>query len=209
MSIQNNYVAILAGGIGSRFWPESRQKLPKQFLDLLGTGQSLIQDTFNHVKGICPIDHIFVITHEAYVSHVHAHLPEVLKSNIISEPSRKNTAPSAAYITHKILALNPEANIFITPSDYIITNDRMFQTQVFEILDYVAHHNNIASIGIKPTRPDTKYGYIQYEHKNEEDIFHKVKTFVEKPNLEIARTFYALAIFYGTPVCSHGMPKLS
>lgn len=189
MSIHNNYVAILAGGIGSKFWPESRQKLPKQFLDLLGTGQSLLQNTFNHFKGICPIENIFVITHEAYKSHVQAHLPEVLVDNIVPEPSRKNTAPSAAYISHKILAINPDANIIITPADHLITNDRNFEQQVFETLDYVSRHPNIATIGIKPTRPDTKYGYIQYEHKEEEEIFHKVKTFVEKPNLDIARTF--------------------
>jgi mannose-1-phosphate guanylyltransferase len=189
MSIHNNYVAILAGGIGSRFWPESRQKLPKQFLDLLGTGQSLLQATYNHFKDICPKENIYVITHESYVTHVKAHLPELLPSNIVSEPSRKNTAPSAAYISHKIHAFNPDANIILSPADHLITDQRTFQNQVFETLDFVSRHNDIATIGIRPTRPDTKYGYIQYEHKNNEDNFHKVKTFIEKPNLEIARTF--------------------
>lgn len=189
MSIHNNYVAILAGGIGSRFWPESRQKMPKQFLDLLGTGQSLLQNTYNHFKDICPRENIFVITHEAYVSVVHAHLPDVPVANIVAEPSRKNTAPSAAYISHKILLLNPDANIVVTPADHLITGEITFKQQIFDALDYVGRNNNIATIGIKPTRPDTKYGYIQYEQKEQEEEFYKVKTFVEKPNLEIARTF--------------------
>lgn len=189
MSIHNNYVAILAGGIGSRFWPESRQKLPKQFLDLLGTGQSLLQATYHHFKAICPIENIYIITHESYVSHVKSHLPEILESNIVAEPSRKNTAPSAAYISHKIHALNPDANIILSPADHLITDERTFQAQVFETLDFVSKHNDIATIGIRPTRPDTKYGYIQYEHKDNEEHFHKAKTFIEKPNLEIARTF--------------------
>lgn len=189
MSIHNNYVTILAGGIGSRFWPESRQKLPKQFLDLLGTGQSLLQTTYNRFKDICPKENIYVITYEPYVAHVKSHLPDVLPSNIVAEPSRKNTAPSAAYISHKIYALNPQANIILTPADHIIIDERTFQHQVFETLDFVSRHNDIAAIGIKPTRPDTGYGYIQYAPNDNEELFHKVKTFIEKPNLEIARTF--------------------
>ncbi len=163
--------------------------MPKQFLDLLGTGQSLLQNTYNHFKDICPRENIFVITHEAYVSVVHAHLPDVPVANIVAEPSRKNTAPSAAYISHKILLLNPNANIVVTPADHLITGEISFKQQIFDALDYVGRKNNIATIGIKPTRPDTKYGYIQYEQKEQEEEFYKVKTFVEKPNLEIARTF--------------------
>lgn len=190
MSIQNNYVAILAGGVGSRFWPESRQKLPKQFLDLLGTGQSLLQATYNRFKGICPKENIFIITHEPYAEYVKKQLPELAPANIIREPSRKNTAPSAAYISHKLYALNPEANIIMTPADHLITDERTFESQVFETLDFVSKHNNIASIGIRPTRPDTGYGYIQFEqNEDQEEHFHKVKTFIEKPNLDIARTF--------------------
>ena len=189
MSIHNNYVAILAGGIGSRFWPESRQKLPKQFLDLLGTGQSLLQSTYNRFKDVCPKENIYIITHEPYVPLVKKHLPDVSPNNVISEPSRKNTAPSAAYISHKIYALNPKANIILTPSDHFIVDERTFERQVFEALDFVSRNDDILSIGIKPTRPETGYGYIQYETINQEDQFHKVKTFVEKPNLDLARTF--------------------
>lgn len=189
MSIHNNYVAILAGGIGSRFWPESRQKLPKQFLDLLGTGQSLLQSTYNRFKDVCPKENIFIITHEPYVEHVRKHLPDFNPANIVSEPSRKNTAPSAAYISHKIYALNPKANIILSPADHLIMDERTFERQVFEALDFVSRNNDILSIGIRPTRPDTGYGYIQFESEDNEDHFHKVKTFVEKPNLDLARTF--------------------
>lgn len=190
MSIQNNYVAILAGGIGSRFWPESRQKLPKQFLDLLGTGQSLLQTTFQRFRSICPQEHIYIITYEPYAAHVKAQLPELDPANIITEPSRKNTAPSAAYISHKLFALNPEANLIVSPADHLITDERTFGMQVHETLDFVSRHNHIATIGIRPTRPDTGYGYIQFEPQHDpEDHFHKVKTFIEKPNLDIARTF--------------------
>jgi mannose-1-phosphate guanylyltransferase len=189
MSIHNNYVAIMAGGIGSRFWPESRQKLPKQFLDLLGTGQSLLQSTYNRFKDICPKENIFVITHEPYVAHVKQHLPDLAAENIVGEPSRKNTAPSAAYIAHKIHALNPNANIILSPADHLIMDERTFERQVFDSLDFVGHHDALLTIGIKPTRPDTGYGYIQYETKDADERFFKVKTFTEKPNLDLARTF--------------------
>ncbi len=189
MSIHNNYVAILAGGIGSRFWPESRQKLPKQFLDILGTGQSLLQNTYNRFKDICPRENIYVITFEPYIEHVKRHLPDVPAENIIAEPSRKNTAPSAAYISHKIFALNPQANLILSPADHLITDERTFERQAFEVLDFVAKRQAIASIGIRPTRPDTGYGYIQFEPGNDEDELFRVKTFIEKPNLDIARTF--------------------
>ncbi len=189
MSIQNNYVAILAGGTGSRLWPESRQKLPKQFLDLLGTGRSLIQATYNRFKGVCPKENIYIITHESYSGIVKQHIPDIDDQNIIHEPSRKNTAPSAAYISHKIHAKNPRANIIVSPADHLIIDDRTFERQMFDALDFVAHNNQILSIGIKPNRPETKYGYIQYETSHPEDKYHKVKTFVEKPNLDIARTF--------------------
>jgi mannose-1-phosphate guanylyltransferase len=192
MSIQNNYVAILAGGIGSRFWPESRQHLPKQFLDLFGTGRSLLQTTFHRFEHICPVENIFVITHENYVDLVKEHLPELPTQNILGEPSRKNTASSAAYIAHKLYALNPEANILISPADHLILDQHAFERQVFEAMDFVAHNEVLATLGIKPTRPDTGYGYIQYQkdgNDKEDGNFYKVKTFTEKPNLELARTF--------------------
>jgi len=189
-SIQNNFVAILAGGIGSRFWPESRQKHPKQFLDLLGTGRSLIQSTFSRFQHICPKENIFVITHQDYIQEVHRHLPDLPFENIIGEPSRKNTAPSAAYISHKISSKNPDANIIISPADHLILDEHEFERQVFAALDFVAHHDAILTLGIKPTRPDTGYGYIQFQQSEDEgNKFQKVKTFTEKPDLELARTF--------------------
>ncbi len=190
MSIHNNYVAIMAGGIGSRFWPESRQKFPKQFLDLLGTGKSLLQWTYNRFKDVCPKENIFVITHESYVTLCREHLPELDPANIIGEPFRKNTAPSAAYISHKIHALNPKANLIISPADHLIMDERIFERHVYDALDFVGHNNALLTLGIKPTRPDTGYGYIQYQMDNDshEKVF-KVKTFTEKPNLDLARTF--------------------
>ncbi|MFT4063080.1 MAG: mannose-1-phosphate guanylyltransferase [Edaphocola sp.] len=189
MSIHNNYVAILAGGIGSRFWPESRQSLPKQFLDLLGTGQSLLQSTYHHFKDICPAENIYVVTHAGHVDLVSKQLPQLPPANIVAEPSRKNTAPAAAYITHKIHALNPDANIVISPADHLITNEPIFRTQVFDLLDFVGKNNDITCIGVRPTRAETKFGYIQYEQGAGEEHFLKVKTFVEKPDLDLARTF--------------------
>lgn len=189
MSIENNYVAILAGGIGSRFWPESRQRLPKQFLDLLGTGSSLIQSTFARFSQICPKENIFVVTHDSYRELVKEHLPDLPEANIIGEPFRKNTAPSAAYISYKLKALNPNANVLLSPADHLILNERSFESTIHQALDFVRRNPALLTLGIKPTRPDTGYGYIQYETRNPEDTIHKVKTFTEKPNLELARTF--------------------
>ncbi len=187
--MHNNYVAIMAGGIGSRFWPESRQRLPKQFLDLLGTGHTLIQWTYKRFTSICPPENIFIITHESYLDIVKEQLPELDPKNIIAEPYRKNTAPSAAFIVHKIYALNPKANIILSPADHLILNERDFERHAFEALDFVGHNDVLLTLGIRPTRPDTGYGYIQYTQGEEGEKFFKVKTFTEKPNLELARTF--------------------
>jgi mannose-1-phosphate guanylyltransferase len=190
MGIQNNYVAIMAGGIGSRFWPESRAAKPKQFLDLLGTGRSLIQWTYLRFRDICPKENIFFITNQHYIGMLKEQIPEISDDNIISEPSRKNTAPCAAYFAHKMMALNPNANIIMSPADHLIMDERAFERAMHEALDFVAHHNALLTLGIKPTRPDTGYGYIQIE--TDEDLEHgvaRVKTFTEKPSLELARTF--------------------
>ena len=189
MSIQNNYVAIMAGGIGSRFWPVSRQKHPKQFLDLLGTGRSLIQWTYNRFKHICPKENIYFITNQAYIETLKAQIPEVNDANIISEPSRKNTAPCAAYFAHKMYALNPNANIIMSPADHLIMDERAFERTCYDALDFVARHDALLTLGVKPTRPDTGYGYIQYDVEEELDKVYRVKTFTEKPSLELARTF--------------------
>jgi mannose-1-phosphate guanylyltransferase len=189
MSIQNNYVAIMAGGIGSRFWPESRNDFPKQFLDILGTGKSLIQWTFERFKNICPPENIYVITNEIYIQTLQDQIPELLLSNILSEPSRKNTAPCAAYIAHKLYQLNPKANIIMTPADHLIFDERKFERDIIDALDYVSKNKVLVTLGIKPTRPDTGYGYIQYETSKTRDRFYEVRTFTEKPSHELAETF--------------------
>lgn len=186
---KNNYVVILAGGIGSRFWPKSRLKTPKQFLDILGTGQSLIQTTFERVRKLSYLENIYVVTHQLYVDDVATHLPDLPIENIVSEPYRKNTAPSAAYISHKLAALNPEANIMLCPSDHLILNEDIFIEKCLKAFDFSAENDAILTLGIKPLRPDTGYGYIQY-HQDDLDIpIRKVKIFTEKPSLEIAKSF--------------------
>ncbi len=189
MSNKNNYVAIMAGGIGSRFWPESRTNLPKQFLDLLGTGRSLIQWTYNRFKHICPKENIYFITNEQYIGTLKQQIPEIDDANIISEPSRKNTAPCAAYFAHKMFALNPEANIIMSPADHLIMDEHSFERTAKDALAFVASHKSLLTLGIKPTRPDTGDGCIQYDTEQEIDNIYKVKTFTEKPSLELANTF--------------------
>lgn len=180
----------MAGGIGSRFWPESRQKLPKQFLDILGTGRTFIQDTFKRYEAICPKENIFIVSHEDYGDLIRAQLPELKEENIVLEPFRKNTAPAAAYITYKIKALNPNANLILAPADHLILDQRMFESIAFQALDFVSKNDAILTFGIKPTRPDTGYGYIQYVKNDDiQDGVFKVKVFTEKPNLELAREF--------------------
>lgn len=189
MSNKNNYVAIMAGGIGSRFWPVSRTQYPKQFLDLLGTGKSLIQWTYNRFKHICPPENIYFITNEQYISTLKEQIPELDYKNIISEPSRKNTAPCAAYFAHKMMSLNPKANIIMSPADHLIMDEHAFERTMQDALDFVSTHDALLTMGIKPTRPDTGYGYIQYDTEHEVDKVYRVKTFTEKPSLELARTF--------------------
>lgn len=186
---KNNYVAIMAGGIGSRFWPESRTAYPKQFLDILGTGKSLIQWTYNRFKNICPKENIYFITNYAYINALKEQLPEVDDANIISEPFRKNTAPCAAYFAHKMMVLNPEANIILAPADHLIMDERSFERTTNAALDFVAQNEALLTMGIKPTRPDTGYGYIQYDLEDEIDKIYRVKTFTEKPSIELAQTF--------------------
>ncbi len=189
MSFKNNYVAIMAGGIGSRFWPESRNEYPKQFLDILGTGKSLIQWTYERFKDICPTENIYIITNEAYISTLKSQVPEIKEQNILSEPSRKNTAACAAHIAHKLYALNPNANIVMSPSDHLIFDERKFERDIVNALDFVSKNEVLVTLGIKPTRPDTGYGYIQYNTNKKIEDFYQVKTFTEKPSHELAETF--------------------
>ncbi len=188
--MNKNYLAIMAGGIGSRFWPVSRQKLPKQFLDFLDTGHSLLQSTFIRFKGLVPPENMYVITFDEYADLCREQLPEIPAENIIVEPSRKNTAPTAALASYIIQSRDPEAKVILTPADHVITDQHEFERICNKGLDFLDKQDAILTLGIQPSRPDTGYGYIQYL-ENEElapGVF-KVKTFTEKPSKEIAESF--------------------
>jgi mannose-1-phosphate guanylyltransferase len=185
----NNYVAIMAGGIGSRFWPVSRTNYPKQFLDILGTGKTLIQWTFERYEKFIPTENIFVITSVEYVELVKQQLPNIPVENILAEPSRKNTAPCIAYITYKLAQKNKDACLVCAPADHLILDTDTFMQVTNSALQFAANIKSIVTIGIKPNHPNTGYGYIQYEQLAVAESVHKVKTFTEKPNLELAKTF--------------------
>ncbi len=186
---RNHYVVIMAGGIGTRFWPMSRTNFPKQFLDILNTGKTLIQDTFDRFISFIPLDNIYVVTSEEYVNIVKKQLPLLPLQNILAEPSRKNTAPCIAYISFKIQQRNPDALLIVAPSDHLISDTIAFTKVCFEALAFVSKHNAIVTLGINPTHPNTGYGYIQYEQHSVSDNVYKVKTFTEKPNVELATAF--------------------
>lgn len=181
----------MAGGIGSRFWPLSKNANPKQFLDILGIGKTLIQQTFDRISKVCPAENIYVVTNESYIQQVKAQLPLISDAQILGEPARKNTAPCIAYACHKILKLNPDANIIVAPSDHVIAKEDKFIAAIKKALEFTSSNDCLLTLGIQPSRPDTGYGYIQFvDDKNpaENKIF-KVKTFTEKPNLEMAKFF--------------------
>lgn len=185
----NHYVAIMAGGIGSRFWPMSRTAYPKQFLDILNTGKTLIQWTFERYASFIPKENIFVVTSEEYSDIVAAQLPDMPVENILAEPSKKNTAPCVAYIAFKLMQKNPNASLVVAPSDHMILDGETFTSITKTALDFVDNNESFITLGIKPTYANTGYGYIQYDTTAVEGDIYKVKTFTEKPNLEIARTF--------------------
>lgn len=186
---KNNYVAIMAGGIGSRFWPMSRTDYPKQFLDILNTGRTLIQGTFDRFALFIPVENIYIVTSEQYRHIVQEQLPELNPDNILCEPSRKNTAPCIAYISYKLLQLNPHANLICAPSDHIILDPEAFEKVCLQALNFTAHIKSLVTLGIKPTHPNTGYGYIQYDQQAVSENVYKVKTFTEKPDKELAKTF--------------------
>lgn len=185
----NHYVAIMAGGIGSRFWPKSRTNFPKQFLDILGTGKTLIQSTFGRYNKIVPTENIYVVTSEDYVDIVKQQLPDIPYENIVAEPFRKNTAPCIAYISFKIYQQNPNAVMIAAPADNLILEEDIFNNVMQKGLDFVSHINSLVTIGIMPTHPNTGYGYIQHDGAEAAPGIYKVKTFTEKPNLELAKAF--------------------
>ncbi|MGS0748007.1 mannose-1-phosphate guanylyltransferase [Halpernia sp. GG3] len=188
MEVKNQYCVIMAGGIGSRFWPMSTQKNPKQFQDILGTGRTMIQQTFDRISKLIPVENIFIITNKEYVEISSQQLPEVSKENIVGEPMMKNTAACNLLMVNKIEDKNPEANIIILPADHLILKEDVFLEKVKKAFALTEKNDYLVTLGIKPTRPDTGYGYIQFMDKKDETYF-KVKTFTEKPDLEIAKTF--------------------
>lgn len=176
----------MAGGIGTRFWPKSRQSCPKQFLDILGTGRSFLRHTFDRFANIVPIENFIVVTNRRYFDLVKEHIPELKDSQILCEPIGRNTAPCIAYAAYSLLRDNPDAEMIVTPSDHLILNEKEFRRVVESSLEFVAFRNALMTIGIQPTRPETGYGYIQ--KSNSEEVC-KVKCFTEKPSLEMAEAF--------------------
>jgi len=184
---KNLYVVLMAGGVGVRFWPYSRNSKPKQFLDVLGTGKTLIQSTFERFLPICLPENIFVVTHEEHASIVKEQLPGLAPGQILTEPMRKNTGACIAYASYKIQQLNAEAIIVVSPADHLILKENQFLDVVRKAVDQARVDDKLITIGIQPTRPETGYGYIQYH--TEKSFAKKVKTFTEKPELALAKKF--------------------
>ena len=185
---KNIYVVIMAGGIGSRFWPLSRKSFPKQFHDFLGTGKSLIQMTYERHLSICPKENFIIVTNNEYYDLVKMHLPDLADNQILLEPFMRNTAPCIAYASYKIQKINPEATFVVCPSDHLITNEDKYLSNIKTAIKSAEKSDILVTIGIKPTRPDTGYGYIQFDNKDKKSL-KKVKTFTEKPNAELANEF--------------------
>lgn len=195
MTSKDNYCVIMGGGIGSRFWPFSRKTMPKQFLDFFGTGRSLLQQTFDRFNKIIPTENILIVTNAIYANLVKEQLPELDPKQILLEPARRNTAPCIAWASYHIRSLNPNANIVVAPSDHLILKEGEFLAAIEKGLDFVSKYDKLLTLGIKPNRPETGYGYIQIAEQ-EGDNFYKVKTFTEKPELELAKVFVESGEFY-------------
>lgn len=189
--MNNNHVIIMAGGVGSRFWPLSTPEYPKQFIDVMGMGRSLIQMTYDRFAPICEASHVWVVTNAAYVDIVKKQLPDIPADNILAEPAARNTAPCIAYACWKIQKKYSNANIVVTPSDALVINTTEFQRVINEALSFTADRHAIVTIGIKPSRPETGYGYIHATDQKAMDDIVKVAEFKEKPNLETAKSYLA------------------
>ena len=187
MKNKNTFVVIMAGGIGSRFWPFSRTNNPKQFHDVLGIGSTMLQMTVNRFSNVCSMENIFIVTNADYHHLVKQQLPSIGDNQILCEPIGRNTAPAIAYACFKIKEINPEANIVVAPADHVILKEDVFIAVVQEALMAAAQEDVLLTLGITPSRPDTGYGYIQF--LDEGKALKKVKTFTEKPNLELAQMF--------------------
>lgn len=182
----------MAGGVGSRFWPMSTEEKPKQFIDVLGVGRSLMQLTYDRFDGICDPENVWIVTNQKYAQIVHEQLPEVPESNILLEPCRRNTAPCIAYVSWRIKKKDPKANVVVTPSDHIVTNSQEFKRVITQCLKFTGESDAIITLGMKPTRPETGYGYIQADlsvsSPRNKEIF-RVDRFREKPDLATAKEF--------------------
>lgn len=189
----NRYCIIMAGGIGSRFWPVSRNATPKQFLDILGTGRSFLQETCSRIEQIIPVKNIMIVTSERYRDLVKSQVPQIKEENILLEPHRRNTATCIAYATYKLFRKNKNATIVVSPSDHLIINEELFLQTIERAMNYASEHDVLFTLGIKPTRPETAYGYIQTNRaekvKVEDWEAYRVKTFTEKPDADLAKVF--------------------
>lgn len=197
--MNNNYCIIMAGGIGSRFWPLSRQVKPKQFLDILGTGKTLIQHTFDRFSKLIPKENFLVVTSVNYKDLVLEQLPKLKEEQVLQEPLRRNTAPCIAYAAYKIKSKNPDANLIVAPSDHLILKEEEFIQQIKAGIEFAKDKNALLTLGIQPNRPETGYGYIQVKNKeefNSLDNLYKVKTFTEKPDEEMAKVFIDSGEFF-------------
>ena len=184
---KNLFVVLMAGGVGVRFWPYSRNSKPKQFLDVLGTGKTLLQSTIDRFLPICPVENIYVVTHDEHAVLVKQQLPQLSPDQILAEPMRKNTAACIGYASYKIAQKNPDAVIVVTPSDHLILMEDEFQDVIKKASDQAKSQDKLITLGITPSRPETGYGYIQFH--TEKSFAKKVKTFTEKPELSLAKKF--------------------
>uniref|UniRef100_UPI00402697B0 mannose-1-phosphate guanylyltransferase n=1 Tax=Prevotella sp. TaxID=59823 RepID=UPI00402697B0 len=199
MAQQNNHLVIMAGGIGSRFWPMSTEERPKQFIDVLGVGHTLIQMTLDRFRGVCPMENVWVVTNERYAGLVHEQLPDVPVDHILQEPCRRNTAPCIAYVSWRIKMTDPKANVVVSPSDHIVTNVDEFRRVITSCLKFAGETDAVLTLGMKPTRPETGYGYIQADltsnsPRNRE--IYRVDQFKEKPDLETAKHYISEHNFF-------------
>ncbi|MBS1486362.1 MAG: mannose-1-phosphate guanylyltransferase [Bacteroidetes bacterium] len=184
---KNIFVVLMAGGVGTRFWPYSRNAHPKQYLDVLGTGKSLLQSTYERFSSVCAPENIFAVASQDHEALTKSQLPLMSSSQLLTEPVRRNTAPCIAYACYRIAQINPQATVIISPTDHLILNENNFQQTVLKAVDFARDQDKLITLGIEPTRPETGYGYIQYiESKSQ---LKKVKTFTEKPELSLAKKF--------------------
>ncbi|MCI6839651.1 MAG: mannose-1-phosphate guanylyltransferase [Prevotella sp.] len=199
MAYTDNQLVIMAGGVGSRIWPMSTEECPKQFIDVLGVGRSLIQLTFDRFEGICPPENVWVVTNKKYAPLVRRQLPEIPESHILQEPCRRNTAPCIAYVSWRIKSVNPKANIVVTPSDATVQDTAEFRRVIAQCLKFTGETDGIVTLGMTPTRPETGYGYIQADLSSSSPRnkgIYRIDTFREKPDLQTAEKYVKQSNFF-------------